>query len=496
MITPSPPNQHLNYLCNHITEKSGIGFDERKRKQLEEIVGTRCNILGLNHISDYYKRLCTPPHETREFSTLMDILTIQESFFFRHKAQFNALRHFCLPPLIEKKKADNRKINIWSAGCANGEEAYSIAMLIRDLVFDNVQMKFFIKGTDISRQALRKAREGIYTERAVRGLEPRYLERYFTKQGDRYLLSTDIRTMVDFEYLNLSEEPFPIDTMPRWDIIFCRNVIIYFTQNHSRALIKNFYGSMVDGGFFFAGFSETMRYLNDDFVPIQMDDAFIYQKPFPGQAQKFKTTSHSKARKRPLPPHEKKSGKHSQKSLPQKPVLSTRGTRKITAGKVKTHPPKTTVQPAEIEKTVSPPLKGDATTTSKSLDGRLSLARELADKGETIVAVTILDNIIRQDPLHAQAYFMLAMIHNNAGNLDQSSRYLKKVIYLEPDNPLAHLHLADIFKGASRKTDATREYTNVISLLENRKNLEEETFGDGFTGQAILAAARAHLKMM
>ena len=90
---------------------------------------------------------------------------------------------------------------------------------------------------------------------------------------------------------------------------------------------------------------------------------------------------------------------------------------------------------------------------------------------------------------------MLAMIHNDAGNLDQASHYLKRAIYLEPDNPLAHLHLADIFKAASRKADAAREYTNVISLLENRKNPEEE-FGDGFTGQAILAAARAHLKMI
>ena len=474
---PSPNNQHLNSLCNRITLKSGIGFDERKRKQLEEIVGTRCKILGLNHISDYYKLLRIPSVKGREFSTLMDILTIQESFFFRHKAQFHALRHFCLPPLIDKKKPNHGRINIWSAGCANGEEAYSIAMLIRDLVFDDFQMKFYIKGTDISRQALRKATEGVYTERAIRGLAPHYLDRYFTKQKDRYHLCADIKTMVDFEYFNLSEEPFKMDTMPRWDIIFCRNVIIYFTQDHSRKLMKNFYGSMAEGGFLFAGFSETMRYLNDDFIPIQMDDAFIYRKPLPEHALKSATASRSKSIK-----------KHFQKSPSKKPILSTKDTRRITTGKVEIHPPQTVPQPTEIENT--------AITPSKSLDENLSVARELADKGETIAAVTILDNIIRQDPLHAQAYFMLAMIHGDAGNPDQSSHFLKKVIYLEPENPLARLHLADIFKTASRKTDATREYANVISLLENRKNLEEEEFGDGFTGQAILNAARAHLKMI
>jgi chemotaxis methyl-accepting protein methylase len=107
MIKPSSQNQHLNYLCNHITEKSGIGFDERKRKQLEEIVGTRCNILGLNHIRDYSKLLCTPSNKLNEFRVLMDIPTIRESFFFRHKAQFNALRYFCLPPLAAVTILDN-----------------------------------------------------------------------------------------------------------------------------------------------------------------------------------------------------------------------------------------------------------------------------------------------------------------------------------------------------------------------------------------------------
>ena len=182
---PAPNNQHLNDLCNHITAKSGIGFDERKRKQLEDIVRNRCRILGLNHIRDYCKRLHMPSVKGREFNTLMDILTIQESFFFRQKAQFHALRHFCLPPLMDQKKAGQKKINIWSAGCANGEEAYSIAMLIRDLVFDDFQIKFYIKGTDISHQALRKAKEGIYTERAIRGLAPHYLDPLFHETGKK-----------------------------------------------------------------------------------------------------------------------------------------------------------------------------------------------------------------------------------------------------------------------------------------------------------------------
>ena len=180
-----------------------------KRKQLEGIVEARCDILGLNHIENYCEILREASSKSDEFSILMDMLTIQESFFFRQEAQFHALRHFCLPRLMDKRKGDHGNINIWSAGCANGEEAYSIAMLIRDLFPNNPQTQFYIKGTDISRQALLKAREGIYPKRAVRGLDPHYLDRYFTKQDHRYVLRTDIKTMVDFEYQNLSEEPFP-----------------------------------------------------------------------------------------------------------------------------------------------------------------------------------------------------------------------------------------------------------------------------------------------
>ncbi len=431
-------------------------------------------------ISGTIGRCCMQPaHNHPEFNTLMDILTIQESFFFRHNAQFNALRHFCLPRIMEKRKGKNSRINIWSAGCAKGEEAYSIAMLIRDLIPVNPETRVRIHGTDISRQAILKAKEGIYTERAIRGLDSRYLNRYFSKQDHGYQLSPEIKTMVDFAYLNLSEDPFPIASMPPWDIIFCRNVIIYFTANHSRKLMKNFYSALSHGGFLFAGFSETMRYLNEDFVPIQIDDAFIYQKPFPEQDRADRSSLLPKS------------------ALPRSPKMPA--TVSMPVARIKTERPAFQKQkaphvPGDAEKAILPESKEPPAEQTKAIDSPLSRAAKLADRGETMGAVEILDDIIRQNPLHTQAYFMLAMIYRNAANLDQAAQYLKKVTYLEPGNPLAHLHLADIFKETSQKTDAAREYANVISLLENRQNLEKEMLSDGFTGDAILAAARAHLK--
>ena len=489
-------NYYLNFLCNHITEKSGIGFDKRKRQQLAQIAKSRCEALGLDHIRGYYALLRAPADKGKEFNTLMDILTIQESSFFRHKAQFDVLRQFCLPLLMKKKKGENSRINIWSAGCAGGEEAYSIAMLVRDLIPEKPKTKVLIKGTDISQRALSKAKKGVYTERAVRGLAPYYLNHYFSRQGDGYVLSPKIKAMVAFECLNLSEEPFPIKSMPVWDLIFCRNVIIYFTSDHRRKLITNFYSALADGGYLFAGFSETMRYLNEYFVPIQMEGAFIYQKPFPGQGPKPAYVHSQKVLKKRHAALDLKERRPLFRGQKKKPGPSNIDTGQITIQKAQFQNNKAPILPDKTEKTIFPGSKEVATEKTKSIDARLSLAGQLADNGETMDAVAHLDDIIRQDPLHAQAYFMLAMIYRNAGSPDQAVHYLKKVIYLEPENPVARLHLADVFEEASQKTDACREYANVISLLETRKNLEREIFGDGFTGEAILTAARAHLKLI
>jgi chemotaxis protein methyltransferase CheR len=470
----APKNHYLDAICSHITERSGIGFDERKREQLARIVQTRCEALGVNHAGIYYGLLRAGSEKGNEFNTLMDLLTIQESFFFRHKAQFDALRQVCLPALMQKKGL-NRRINIWSAGCANGEEVYSIAMIVRDLIPNQPESRVFIKGTDISGRALRSAREGVYSKRAVRGIPPDYLTRYFTREGDRFALGPEIKGMVAFEWVNLAEAPFSPDAMTVWDIIFCRNVIIYFTKSHSQRLMTNFYASLAEGGFLFAGSSETMRYLNEDFVPIQMEDAFIYQKPPAG----------AKSAPPRLPPPLKD-------SMGCYPAVRVKG-KKGPPSDQRTRPPSLPA-PAPALTPGNASMKELERPETAPVDARLSLAATLADKGETMDAVALIDDIIRQDPLHVKAYFMLAMISRNAGDPEQAAQYLKKVIYLEPDNPLARLHLADIFKETSRREHAAREYVNVIALLENRADLENEVYGDGFTGKAILDAARAHLK--
>ena len=267
----------LSLFRTYLTEKTGITFDKNRQENLKNAISNRLLALKLTGPEEYFLLLNGACGGNPEFSILMDLLTIRESFFFRHRAQYDALEKHCLPRILEKKGAKG-PINIWSAGCANGEEAYSIAMVVRDLIPETTGRKVLIRATDISGDALIQARKGEYSERAIRELEPSRVDRFFLKKGSRYFLKNEIKSMVHFEYFNLAEKHFPLEAMPPWDLIFCRNVIIYFAEETTKRLLHNFYLSLTDGGYFFPGYSETLRYLNTDFLSLEQDGAFIYQK--------------------------------------------------------------------------------------------------------------------------------------------------------------------------------------------------------------------------
>ncbi len=262
---------------SYLTEKTGITFEKNRQEPLRNAISNRLLALKLTDPEEYFLLLKGACGDNLEFSILMDLLTIRESFFFRHKAQYEALRKHCLPRILERKGREG-SINIWSAGCANGEEAYSIAMVVRDLIPETTGRKVLIRATDISGDALIQAKKGEYSERAIRELEPSRVDRFFLKKGSRYFLKNEIKSMVHFEYFNLAEKHFPLEAMPPWDLIFCRNVIIYFAEETTKRLLHNFYLSLTDGGYFFPGYSETLRYLNTDFLSLEKEGAFIYQK--------------------------------------------------------------------------------------------------------------------------------------------------------------------------------------------------------------------------
>ena len=462
----------------YLTEKTGLSFEKNRQDNLKNAIATRLDALGMIDPKEYFSILNGGCGENQEFNTLMDILTIRESFFFRHRAQFEALKRHCLPQIL-KIKGSKEPINVWSAGCANGEEAYSIAMVVRDMIAaETNSRKVLIWATDISADALIQAKKGEYSERAIRELESSQVDRFFLKRSSRYFLNNNVKSMVHFEYFNLAQKHFPLETMPQWDLIFCRNVIIYFAEETAKRLLNNFYLSLADEGFLFPGYSETLRYLNNDFVSLESEGAFIYQKKLNKKESGINVTPRTET------------GKEKRFTLPRKRSSTSVLKTESTAGKGKTD-----MHSAIPQKKASDEKEtGEGGTAQTDVDTILAVALKNADQGKTMEAAALIGDLIARDPLCEKAYFLLAMIYRNTGDTQLAIGYLKKTAYLNPENPVVRLHLADVYREASENQNAAREYANVITLLENTKEQQTTFFSEGFSKEALMETARAHLQ--
>jgi chemotaxis protein methyltransferase CheR len=211
-----------------------------------------------------------------EYDRFLERLLTQETSFNRYPAMFEALEKRVLPEMRMKKFWENpRSLRIWSAGCATGEEPYTIAITIADAYEFADAWNIHILATDISRSALDVAEKGAYPARELQGLNPKQRENYFSKHGDEYKVKPKIKQMVTFAPLNLAQAVY----MGRFDVIFCMNVLIYFSEERRAALIQRFFEYLEPGGYLFLGHAESVAKVGAGFKPIVVGDSLIYQRP-------------------------------------------------------------------------------------------------------------------------------------------------------------------------------------------------------------------------
>ncbi|WP_337872155.1 protein-glutamate O-methyltransferase CheR [Ignavibacterium sp.] len=262
-----------------IYEKTGIFFQDNKKYLLESRLMRRLLHLKLNSYEDYLNFVKKTPQGRYELRYLYDGITINETFFFRNQAQLDALVLKVIPEIISvKKELNQKKIRIWSAAVSSGEEAYSIAMMINDLISNKYpEYEFEILGTDISHTALEAAVRGIYSEYSVRNVPVQFLKRYFRKTDNYFEISPIIKAMVDFRFLNLYEDISMIG-VNNIDVIFCANVLIYFDQNSKIKVINNLYRSLNKNGYLFIGYSESLHGISKAFRLISFPKTIGYKK--------------------------------------------------------------------------------------------------------------------------------------------------------------------------------------------------------------------------
>lgn len=271
------PEDVFRLLRDLISDYCGIYFDESSGYILERRLNRRLKLHMFDNFRDYYRFLLYDRRKEEELAAIVDILTVNETYFFREMNQLKAFSDEISEEILLANKT-SKKLRIWSAGCSSGEEPYTLAMLLMEKGGRFRDFDIEILGSDINRRVLQTARKGLYRKNSFRAIDEYYLLKYFVKEDDGYRIKDEVKKLVNFNYLNLLD-PIKVKLIGAMDIIFCRNVLIYFNPDSKKKLVYNFYQRLHDGGYLLLGHAESLINITTSFTLKHLKSDMVYQKP-------------------------------------------------------------------------------------------------------------------------------------------------------------------------------------------------------------------------
>mgnify|MGYP000073680711 CR=1 FL=1 len=479
---PLPSLGYGDYLrySQLMQERFGLAFPEKRRMELEIGVRRAFAASTCPDLNAYYELLCDPVRGAPELERLVNALTVGETYFFRDAGQFNALITHVLPEIIARRRMV-RTLRIWSAGCASGEEPYSIAMALVDLLPDLKDWTITILATDINSQNLERARQGVYSEWAFREERARQLRgRFFTQQGNLYHLDPAIRRMVSFAQLNLASSQYPsFDNNTMYmDLILCRNVTIYFPESVTRAVIDRFYNALSDYGWLVVGHSEHSLDTYQKFQARSFPEAILYQRaptpiPAAAPAPARPALDNPPLTLAPLPDPAPAAAHpdnepHSGQSNDFEQAQAMFGFGKL----------------EEASELLHRWLKAHP----RHAPGCALLAKICADLGNLSEAEPWCRRAIQADRLNLDAYYTLALIYQHLGDSEKALENMKTVVYIDRNDILGHYSLANLYHDRLQFPQALKSLDNARRLLENRRDDEVIPRSDGITAGRLKQA--------
>jgi chemotaxis protein methyltransferase CheR len=476
-----------------LIETSGLRFDEGRTQSLHHALWQRLQHRGYDSYREYYNLLKFHPEGRLEIRELFDLITIGETYFFRNKAQFDVLMRFVLPEMIQRKLASGEKcIRAWSAGCSRGDEAYSIAIAMIEVFPSFEEWRVSVLGTDINRKGLAGSEDAAYGEKDVGHLPKEYVDKYFMRQGSTYHLRDDVKALVEFEYHNLARDPCLHEKMQNVDILFCRNVIIYFDAETTQRVIENFYNCLARDGYLFLGHTETLWQITNRFERVEFPQTFIYKKQLgpvredamkPFMAVPEISIENLAPSAGPVSPFEYEA-KHEASGSELRPQPEPF----VLPAEWVEDPTLQAGNPSDVGFRSSP----DDTAVQDKGDILASVAKAttLANEAKYEEAAAILGKIVKADNLSVEAYYLLGVLSYKTGHLKEAETQFRKVIYVSPDSVLAYFNLGNMYLYQKRLRDATREFKNAVRLLERRPKDEQVRFCEDFTVEFLLRACK------
>ncbi|MCP5109143.1 MAG: hypothetical protein GY950_37530 [bacterium] len=455
-----------NKFVRLVEQKSGIVFDNVKRRELKNNITVCMREIEERSFQRYYE--CLVRESTgngKQLKKLINFITINETYFFRVKEHFEILEKTALPELVKRKQKENdKRITVWSAGSSSGEEVYSIIISLLEYpgLRDNFQLD--VVGTDINEDMLYLSGKGIYSGRTLNYVPPSILGKYFEPFRDRFKVTGEVKRRARFHYLNLAESfEQQTDLFGKPDIIFFRNVLIYFNRDTTRRIIESFYRLLNDGGFLFLGPSETLWDIFDKFKLLMFERAYIYRKE--AKAKKVSPPSPPPVSSIPVIP-----------SMP--PVIEPVPER-----------------PDQPEDVIFPSLEdklriqqeeaalmielGDYKKAGEMVDEMLRLEMgEASEKPAVLLKMTLFANQAKEVellelvgralasfPIFPELHFLLGRFYESRRNLKEAVTEYRKVLFIHQDYVLARERLMRVFHGRGDIVQARREARNVLDQL-------------------------------
>ncbi len=478
----------LSRLSRLVVSHTGLHFPKEKWHDLRRALEKAAPTLGFDTAEACAEWLLAQPAHEQRIETLITYLTVGETHFFRDGKLFQALEEKFLPELIHSRRTNGRVLRIWSAGCATGEEPYSIAIVLSRLLAHVSNGPANILATDLNREFLRKAAEGVYSDWSFRSVPEGVKEAYFSIHGDEARLLPDIKKMVQFSHHNLARDPYPLgwgETEPM-DLIFCRNVIMYFTLERQEQIINKLCECLAEGGLLVVSPAEASSVTNPHLVPVNHPGVVMFRKnscaqapkvfqpifsfpdaeftsdPFPGQFR-YSWLEEQPPSVEPIP-------------LPIFDLVDD-----------KPQPVTDAFDSADVELELNPYVQGltlyeegryaeaiqqlllEVQTNAFQQSGTAIalLSRAYANQGRLDEALAWSEKAVSSDKLNADYHYLHATILQEMGKDQEAVASLNRAVFLNPNLVAAHFALGNLLLRMGNRKQSDRHFKIALTILGN-----------------------------
>ncbi|HUW69091.1 MAG TPA: CheR family methyltransferase [bacterium] len=451
---------------DRVARRMGLCFPEERMTDLARGLVAAGRELGFERPETYEHWLAKPEFSPSQVAALASHLTVGETYFFRDSASFVALEREILPPLIASRADAGRNLRLWSAGCCTGEEAYSLAITCARALPDLSEWNVSVLATDINQTSLSMGETGLYSKWSFRCAPGLHRERFFSPaSGNRSAVDPSIKKIVHFGNLNLAEDAYPslCNNTNAMDVIFCRNVLMYFSLEQQKMVVERLYRCLVEGGCLLVNPVEASASLFPMFS-VEDGGGFAYYRKAP----------------RPI-----RAGRPAKPAEP-KPVVAQAYARPIPSPE-----PAATVAPiTEAAKAATRSLSAAPAPVLKDTN-YLEQARDCANQGNLSEALASCRDAIVAEPTSIAARFLYAMICDELSLTEEAIEALGRVLYLDQDFVLAHHALGGLYRRLGRKKDSTRHLELALRLLSAGGVDEVVPESDGMSRGRLAESVRA-----